>query len=809
VHELGTAILQLVESRPVVIGVDDVRHVDSLSLRCLAFVARRSRSVRLHMVLTTDDTPTPDYQRFLTEISRRPHCHRVLLCPLESHDVANLLAKHVGGERGLRLAPAFHDVTGGNRLLLDALITDSLAVAGPIGLRGPIAAGAFEAAVLACLHRCDPVMADVTKAVAVLGASGTPELIGALTGRGAKDVVRTLDALRQAGLLDAHGFRHPAAHQAVVHALTSAERDRIHRRAAAWLHDATGDATDIAEHLAATGGPVEPWGIGVLRQAADVALERRQPDLAMRYLEAARQFSGDETEQAALTARLTSVEWRINPLAAARHLPKLIAAHQRAKLSHEDVAAMIRYLLWHGRISDAAGALARLVDTVGERDGQDAAELDLFRSWLTYFYPTLLERVPSARTVLHREVSPATFAAAPQLQAVTLLNNVLGGGSYADIAAGAEHLLRTCRLSDATLEPLMTAVAALICADWLDLAATRVDLLLQEAMALRAGAWQAELSAIRSVVALRSGDLPLAVTCGKTALTHLDPRMWGTKIGCPLSGLVLAHTAMGQYQAAEAVLRVPVPDEMFQSTFGLYYLQARGQLYLATDRTLAARRDFEACGELMIRWGIDLPGVVAWRNDLAQVHLLRGEVEAARTLAGEQLARLPAGRSRSRGIALRLLAATSEPHRKLALLKESAEILEACGADAELAYTLHGQSRAHQELGELDHARVAERRAAVIAKRCGVDMTRVTCPEPKRPLAGAPSTMVHSVAGSLSDAQLRVATLAAQGLTNREIAHQLYVTVSTVEQHLTKVYRKLNVNRREDLSTGLHAMADR
>jgi DNA-binding CsgD family transcriptional regulator len=69
--------------------------------------------------------------------------------------------------------------------------------------------------------------------------------------------------------------------------------------------------------------------------------------------------------------------------------------------------------------------------------------------------------------------------------------------------------------------------------------------------------------------------------------------------------------------------------------------------------------------------------------------------------------------------------------------------------------------------------------------------------------------MVHSVAGSLSDAQLRVATLAAQGLTNREIAHQLYVTVSTVEQHLTKVYRKLNVNRREDLSTGLHAMADR
>jgi DNA-binding CsgD family transcriptional regulator len=55
-------------------------------------------------------------------------------------------------------------------------------------------------------------------------------------------------------------------------------------------------------------------------------------------------------------------------------------------------------------------------------------------------------------------------------------------------------------------------------------------------------------------------------------------------------------------------------------------------------------------------------------------------------------------------------------------------------------------------------------------------------------------------------AERRVATLAARGDTNREIARRLYITVSTVEQHLTRVYRKLNVAGREDLAVRLHAV---
>lgn len=55
----------------------------------------------------------------------------------------------------------------------------------------------------------------------------------------------------------------------------------------------------------------------------------------------------------------------------------------------------------------------------------------------------------------------------------------------------------------------------------------------------------------------------------------------------------------------------------------------------------------------------------------------------------------------------------------------------------------------------------------------------------------------------LSRAELRVAELAARGRTNRQIAHELFLTVSTVEQHLTSSYRKLGVKRRADLPVHL------
>jgi len=68
-------------------------------------------------------------------------------------------------------------------------------------------------------------------------------------------------------------------------------------------------------------------------------------------------------------------------------------------------------------------------------------------------------------------------------------------------------------------------------------------------------------------------------------------------------------------------------------------------------------------------------------------------------------------------------------------------------------------------------------------------------------------TRSPTMAGDLTEAELKVAALAAQGHTNQQIAGMLFITVSTVEQHLTRVYRKLRVNRRADLRQRLGGAA--
>ncbi|RMI37246.1 LuxR C-terminal-related transcriptional regulator, partial [Actinomadura harenae] len=64
--------------------------------------------------------------------------------------------------------------------------------------------------------------------------------------------------------------------------------------------------------------------------------------------------------------------------------------------------------------------------------------------------------------------------------------------------------------------------------------------------------------------------------------------------------------------------------------------------------------------------------------------------------------------------------------------------------------------------------------------------------------SGAPDPAPDPLTG-LSEAERRVARLAAGGFTNRQIARRLHVTASTVEQHLTRIYRKLRIRRRTDL----------
>lgn len=66
-----------------------------------------------------------------------------------------------------------------------------------------------------------------------------------------------------------------------------------------------------------------------------------------------------------------------------------------------------------------------------------------------------------------------------------------------------------------------------------------------------------------------------------------------------------------------------------------------------------------------------------------------------------------------------------------------------------------------------------------------------------------PRRTVTTGRDSLTASELRVATLAAEGVTNRQIAQALFVTTRTVEVHLTNAYWKLRIDNRAALASAL------
>ena len=92
-----------------------------------------------------------------------------------------------------------------------------------------------------------------------------------------------------------------------------------------------------------------------------------------------------------------------------------------------------------------------------------------------------------------------------------------------------------------------------------------------------------------------------------------------------------------------------------------------------------------------------------------------------------------------------------------------------------------------------------------LAHRCGATALVEAAAEQLR-LAGArPRRIALSGRESLTPSERRAAELAAQGMTNKEIAQALFVTLRTVEMHLSNAYRKLGIASRRQLAVALGA----
>jgi len=796
---LLTLLVELSADRPVVIAVDDLQYADTVSLQCLSYLARRAGNSPIFMVLTECAHMLPADRLLHAEILRQGNCHCIPLAPLTPSGVADLLAEHVGAETAQRLASACHALTGGNPLLVKALGEDSRN--SPGGSTAELVPGpAFRSAVVACLHRYEPRIIEIGQTAAVLGQDATLSLLGELLAISPESAAQDIDALCASGLLESGQFRHEQARQAVLGQMTADERAAMHGSAARTLHRLGAGPVTLARHLAAAHRIGTRWAVAALQEAAERALADREADRAIDYLRRAEGECADERQRARIRFSLACAEWPVDPECAARHLSELVADARAGLLDGECLGELAYYLMWVGDTSNAAEILATLdigpAVTPSGTTGFPVHQLAI-RSPMDFLYPDLASR---ARHVVREAKSSARSTAARWRPRETSPLSAVTANDGETTVIVAERILSERSLNDPTLASITTALMALICEDLLDQSALWCRILLQESEASRdSPLGRAVLTAFLAMIETRRGDLPAAEDHARAALTMLTKKAWGVAIGAPLSSLLLTTTASRKHEDAAACLRTPVPEAMFGTFYGLLYLYARGEYYLATGRPQAALGDFTDCGNRMVAWGLDLPGLVPWRTKAAEAHLVMGNSLEARDLSKEQLAQAGSRFPRTRGISLRALALTSHPAKRTALLRESAEVLRDSGARLELAYTFSELSNAHLALGEHSRAHWAARQARNLAERCGaqapVNTLGKTDPGRQESADGIDTKLL----AQLSDAEQRVATLAAYGYTNGQIAHRLYITVSTVEQHLTRVYRKLGVAGRAEL----------
>jgi DNA-binding CsgD family transcriptional regulator len=260
-------------------------------------------------------------------------------------------------------------------------------------------------------------------------------------------------------------------------------------------------------------------------------------------------------------------------------------------------------------------------------------------------------------------------------------------------------------------------------------------------------------------------------------------------------------------QPAEAVRIIDPEIERSRRTSGAplaLMLEARARAHLALGRPRPALDDALEAGRLLTASLVPNPAIVPWRASAALAYSRLGDSVRAVDLGDEEVAIARRfGAPRVTGMALRGAGLARGGPDGIELLREAVSVLECSVARLELARALVDLGALMRRQREAVAAREPLRRgldmaigfgAHAIAQRAGAEL-EATGARPRRTSTGGRAALTPS--------ELRIAKMAADGLGNREIAQALFLTMRTVETHLTHSYRKLEISSRAELPTAL------
>ncbi|MFI5896745.1 AAA family ATPase [Actinoplanes sp. NPDC051513] len=784
--------------RTVLLVLDDAQWLDAESAELIGFAMRRRPGQRVR-VLAAQRRPDPAGKRRAARLCPAPVLE-LAVPPLDADELTALLEA-----RGLpcRTASRMHEASAGNPFL--ALTLGGAVAPGPAWRPAPIPEAARE--LMRDRLRALPAGVAATLLVASLATDPTTTV---LLRAGRDDAVRDLRLAEAEGVVELDGeairFTPPLLAQVLAEEVTAAERHAAHAALAAGAVD----PTEALRHRALRTGRPDAAVARSLAAAADRRAERGAGrDAAELYLLAADRCPHGLAAQRLdwLVAAARAATTGGAPALAGRAAEAVIAAD--APAGHRVRARLV--------LLDLAGqGLAEMGETFAAalaEAGDDPALLAPVRLRLTW--AAFLTGDPDrAAAEAGRTVEAARRAGDPTTEAMGLsliaqVQRLRGEARWTETLGQALELPATPAPDWLHYGPRYMAARFAMMDDRLDEAREELLTLLVVAEHDRIGEARVEVLRSLSEVATRAGRCREALQYAHRAVDAAQHA--GLSPGPTWYTAAVAELAGGSLPAAAGFARrgVRASEQEGDSLYLRRNLHALGQAELRLGETRSGVAALRRLRDLEAESGGADPMIVRWHGDLAGGLASLGEhIAAAATLAEARAAAHRLGNSPGtvgyldRATAV-VLSESGQADSAVVLSAAAAQHFEQLHQPIEQAHALLVQGGAERRRRRYAAARVAI--GAALAIFLAAD-AKPWAEQTERALARTEGNSAPGVPPAdlgLTNTELRIAGLVRDGASNREIATQLYLSVKTVEATLTRVYRKLGVRSRTQLSSRL------
>lgn len=792
--------------------------------------------------------PGPESE-LLAELIADPAARVLRPRALSREAVTELVRGSLSAQAHDEFCAACHEASRGNPFLVRELMVElgaerSLGAAADAARVSQIAPATIQRAVLVRIARLPEPAVRLARAVAVLGDDVEPRLAGALARLEPVGCGEAADALESAGILESGRplrFVHPLVRNAVYADLPGADRAAAHRDAAGLLESERAEPERIAVHLLATEPAGDDIVVGTLTAAAQRALERAAPEAAITYTRRALAEPPAPGDRRELLWHLVRASFRAGDRAALRDLEsdvfdELTADPQMLIASAEE---LVYWLYAYGEAEQALSVLDRAAAAAVE-----AGDYDLAIRFTAGNGVSLQHLPPTAADPVwerYRDRVAPDSAGERLLFTLRAWRGLFMGESAATVTGLVRRALEDGKIfheqQPSTVHGVL--INMLLRADDLDEAERAIEQF--SAIAPRGGLPSiAGAHYFRGALALARGDVAQA-----------EPDAWATAETLRQAGLAMTFPTnlallidvlveRGQVDAAEHELQASgVADEMpdiFQ--FGLLH-QSRAWLRLAQGRTAEGLEDIAELLRRSRRYGIrnvaSTPITAAAAMALARLREDRsarnlvetyrqtvrdwgafaaialttiGRGRPARGMAELYLRAARAwGTPRTIGVGLHALGIAEGGKKGIDLLKEAVATLERSPARLEHAKALTDLGAALRRANRRAEAREPLREALSWARSTGAVAVARRAHEELEATGERLRPLMAAGVESLTPSERRVAEMAAEGHSNREIAQSLFLTVKTVETHLSHAYRKLDIRSRRELAGALGRVA--